>query len=250
MVVIIEFLFLYLLSSWVPKWSHNIYNSGPHIRYVLNMMNRVVFLSPSSLMTSCVILLTETFHSEERSERKRFWDIIVDQSLEELACDFSHTVCIHTIMSAGQPEALHGHLAFWCTDELKLKTRCQPPTLTQRLFFEWKNSVHPHTLIQTQHTQSHTKLPPLSSAPPPLPSSTFFPAVAHSLMDEMKYPVQRGWIPAQVKLSLTGFNALVTVLNEVFGDSESFLSVYSPWPWPLFLFYDARGLLGLLDAGN
>lgn len=56
------------------------------------------------------------------------------------------------------------------------------------------------------HTHS-TSLSPLCG------SSFFFPAVAHSLMDEMKYPVPCGWIPAQVKLSLTGSNALVSVLN-------------------------------------
>lgn len=46
----------------------------------------------------------------------------------------------------------------------------------------------------------------------------FFSAVAHSLMDEMNYPVLRGRIPAQVKLSLTASNALVSSLNEVSGD--------------------------------
>lgn len=45
----------------------------------------------------------------------------------------------------------------------------------------------------------------------------------------MKYPVLCGWIPAQVRLKLTGSNALVSGLNEVLGDSESFLSSYSPW---------------------
>lgn len=51
-------------------------------------------------------------------------------------------------------------------------------------------------------------------------------------MGEMKYPVLREWTPARVKLSLTASNALVSVQNEVLGDSESFLSIYSPRPWP------------------
>lgn len=76
----------------------------------------------------------------------------------------------------------------------------------------------------------------------------FFPPGAHSLMDEMKYPVLREWIPAQVKLSLTGSNAMVSVLNEVLGDSESFLSFYSPLPWPLST--DMWRVQGLLDVGN
>lgn len=43
-------------------------------------------------------------------------------------------------------------------------------------------------------------------------------------MGEMKYPVLRGWIPAQVKLSLTGPNTGVSVLDEVEGDNEHSLS--------------------------
>lgn len=46
-------------------------------------------------------------------------------------------------------------------------------------------------------------------------------------MDEMKYPVLREWIPAQVKFNLTASNALVSVLNKVLGDSENFFSSYS-----------------------
>lgn len=75
--------------------------------------------------------------------------------------------------------------------------------------------------MQTQLTQS--SIPPAQN----LSASRVFSAVAHSLMDEMKYPVLRGWIPAQVKLSLTGSNALVNVLNEVLG-SESFLVFLLP----------------------
>ncbi len=104
--------------------------------------------------------------------------------------------------------------------------------------------VHPHTHMQTQLTQSSI---PLAQNLSPLSASGFFPAVAHSLMDEMRYPVLRGWIPAPVKLSLTGSNALVSVLNEALG-SESFLFFYSPRPWPLFpvLWW----VQGLLDVGN
>lgn len=67
-------------------------------------------------------------------------------------------------------------------------------------------------------------------------------------MDEMKYPVLCGWIPAQVRLELTGSNALVSGLNEVLGDSESFLSSYSPWFWLLFPII--LWAYGLLDVGN
>lgn len=73
-------------------------------------------------------------------------------------------------------------------------------------------SANPEDCLLTGKTVSvhlHTHSTSLS----PLCGSSFFPAVAHSLMDEMKYPVPCGWIPAQVKLSLTGSNALVSVLN-------------------------------------
>lgn len=56
----------------------------------------------------------------------------------------------------------------------------------------------------------------------------FFSAVAHLLMDEMNYPVLRGWIPAQLKLSLTASNALVSVLNEVLGDIVKASSLSAP----------------------
>lgn len=62
---------------------------------------------------------------------------------------------------------------------------------------------------------AHTELPRPSSESVSLHCCRFFLLVVHSLMDEMKYPVLHGWIPAQVKLRLTAFNALVSLLNEV-----------------------------------
>lgn len=46
-------------------------------------------------------------------------------------------------------------------------------------------------------------------------------------MDKMKYTVLREWITAQVQLSLTDSNALVSVLNEVLRDSECLASLSS-----------------------
>lgn len=60
-----------------------------------------------------------------------------------------------------------------------------------------------------------------------------FSAVVHSLMDEMKFPVLRGWAPNQVKLSLAASNALVSGLNEVLGECESLRSFFSMGPVPL-----------------
>lgn len=70
-------------------------------------------------------------------------------------------------------------------------------------------------------------MPPAQKLSPLTVSWVLF-AGANSLMDKMKYPVLREWITAQVQLSLTASNALVSVLNEVLRDSESFLSFYSP----------------------
>lgn len=170
-------------------------------------------------MTFYIILLTEAF-APLRVFRGR-GVLRHNQGSEQWGdCDFIHTVCIHAVMSAGLPEALHGHLTLRSTAEFKSKTRRQPPTLTWRL--SDCLSTPTHSYADTAHTATHSHSLPLG----------VFPAVTHSLMDEMKYPVLYGWIPAQVKL--TGSNTLVSVLNEVLGDSESFLSSYSPWSLPLF----------------
>lgn len=61
---------------------------------------------------------------------------------------------------------------------------------------------------------AHTELPRPGSESVSLRCCRFFLLVVLSLMDEMKYPVLHGWIPAQVKLRLTAFNAPVSLPNE------------------------------------
>lgn len=77
-------------------------------------------------------------------------------------------------------------------------------------------------------------MPPLSAwlgaALHSLPGLFFFfsPAVVHSLMDEMKYPALRGWIPAQAKLALTAANVPLAGLNEVWGGIERLFHALCP----------------------
>lgn len=56
----------------------------------------------------------------------------------------------------------------------------------------------------------------------------FFPAVVHSLMDEMKYPALPGRIPAQAKLALTAANAPLAGLNEARGEIERLFHALRP----------------------